>query len=353
MSGDENQPNGTGDDPTPHFFSRLERMARALVPFLVSIALLVYVFDRIDIRLALDHVTANVFSRFLAPLLLFSGVTVVIEAHCLHRVVAANPEDAAPLSRIVAARIKSACYLLGLLNHLLGAAALSLLIRRRTGASIPAAAGIVFLIALLDVGSVLACVAIGGSLLQFESAELRLGVVTALIGLIVLGFLFLRAPFDLGPLERVRELPVFRAPRLVPIPVLLEVGALRGAMVASFAALVGGLFWAFEVDVPLVQLVFGIGVMLIIAALPLAVAGIGTGQVVFVTVFEGLARDPELLAMSIVLSASTLVSRALLGLAFAPEFTREALEAARAEEGEQVEGEHVEGEQEEGREGDA
>ena len=68
----------------------------------------------------------------------------------------------------------------------------------------------------------------------------------------------------------------------------------------------------------------------------------------FVTVFAGLARDPELLAMSIVLSASVLASRALLGLAFAPEFTREALEAARAEEAQ-----HVEGEDEEGREGDA
>ena len=63
----------------------------------------------------------------------------------------------------------------------------------------------------------------------------------------------------------------------------------------------------------------------------LAVAGIGTGQVVFVMVFAGLASDAELLAMSILLSASILLSRAAIGLVFAPEFTREAMAAAREE----------------------
>lgn len=312
---------------------RANRWARALVPFVVSIALLAWVFDQIDVRLALEHVTGEAFGRFLLPLAVFSVVTLAVESQCLHRVVDANAEHAAPLPRWVAARIKAACYLLGLLNHVVGAAALSILVRRRTGASIATAAGMVFLIALLDVGSVLACVTIGGGLLQFESAELRLGFVAGLIGLIVAGFVFLRAPIDLGVLERVRALPVFRAARHAPLGLLLETALLRVGMVACFASLVGGLFWAFGVEVSAAQLLFGIGVMLIVAALPIAVAGIGTGQVVFVAVFQDLAGDALLLAMSIVLSTSILASRAILGLLFAPEFTREAIVAVRAEEG--------------------
>ncbi|MCR9095878.1 MAG: hypothetical protein NXI30_16780 [bacterium] len=307
------------------------RIARTAVPSVVSVALLAWVLDRIDIRLALDHVTVEVLLRFFPTLVLFTAVGVAIEAHSLHRVVAGRPEEAAPLPRRVAARLKAACYLIGVLNHLIGAGGLALLVSRRTGASFAVASGMVLLLALLDVGAVLTSIVLGGSLLQVDDVGLRLGGVAVLVAMVVAGFAFLRAPVDLGPLEVVRELPLFDAARLVPLPLLLELALVRLCMLVCFASLVGGLFLAFDVEITLLELVFGIGVMLAVAALPLAIAGIGTGQVVFVAVFRDLARDAELLAMSIVLTTSIIVTRALLGLLFAPEFTREAIAATRGE----------------------
>ncbi len=306
----------------PGTIGRAERIVRNTLPFAVSAILLVFIFDRIDLRLALDHVTAEVVLRFVPVIALFTAVTIAIDAQCLHRLVGARPEDAAPLPRRVAARIKIACYLVGVLNHLLGAGGLALLLRRRTGASIAIATGFVLLIALLDVGSVLLAISVGGSLLQIDDVGLQIGVVTTLVAALVTGFLFLRAPVDLGDLEVVRALPLFNAARLVPLPLLAELTLLRLGMVACFASLVGGLFLAFGVAIPLVRLVFGVGVMLAVAALPFAVAGIGTGQVVFVAVFSGLARDAELLAMSIVLTTSIIVTRSGLGLLFTSEFGR-------------------------------
>ena len=314
-------------------FARFERIARFALPFVVSVSLLVWIFERIDIRLALDHVTGDVLLRFVPMIVLFSALTLAIEAHCLHRTVDARPDDAAPLPHLVAARIKAACYLAGVLNHVIGAGGLALLLRKRTGASIAVASGIVLLLALLDVGLVLASIAIGGAILQVDDVGLRLGIVGGLVAAVGGGFIFLRAPIDLGPLERVRELPLFNAARLVPFGVLTELASLRLCMLGCFASLVAGLFAAFDVEVGPIQLLFGIAVMLAVAALPLAVAGIGTGQVVFVTVFSGLARDAELLAMSIVLTTSILVARSVLGLFFAPEFTREAIAVPREREG--------------------
>ena len=314
-------------EPGP--FARMERLARLALPFGVSAGLLAWVFERIDIRLALDHVTGEVLLRFLPVILGFSAITMAIEAHCLHRTVAARPEDAAPLPRLVAARIKAACYLIGVLNHLLGAGGLALLVRRRTGASIAVATGIVLLLALLDVGIVLASIAGAGTLLQVDDVGLRLGLVGGLVSAVIGGFVFLRAPIDLGPLEKVRSLPLFNAARLVPLATLAELALLRIGILVCFASLVAGLFAAFDVAVDPLPLLFGVGVMLAVAALPFAVAGIGTGQVVFVAVFSGLARDAELLAMSIVLTTSIIVTRSLLGLFFAPEFTREAIALSR------------------------
>lgn len=69
--------------------------------------------------------------------------------------------------------------------------------------------------------------------------------------------------------------------------------------------------------------------MLVVSALPIAAGGLGTGQIVFVELFSGLAPDAQLLAASIVFSIGMILARALIGFFFAPEFTREALAAAR------------------------
>jgi hypothetical protein len=310
---------------------RFNRLARIVVPFLVSGALLTYVFKTIDLRLALDYVTVPVILRFLVPLLLFNLVTVAIEAQCLHRVASAYPEEASPLSRLTAARIKAACYLLGILNYAIGAAGLSVLLRRRTGASFGTSAGMVFLISLFDIGSVLAWVGSGAAMLQADTFGLRIGVVVLAIGAIVSGFVFLRAPISMGPLDAVRELDLFRAPRTAPMALLIEIGLLRLLFVGCFVVLARALFWAFEVEIGTLSLILNVGLMLVVSALPIAAGGLGTGQIVFVQVFSGGAPDAQLLSMSIVFSVGMLVTRALIGLVFAPEFTREALRAAREE----------------------
>jgi len=326
MSSPEPAPNAGGTSR-----GRERRILRTAAPFAVSLILLVYVFARIDLHSALGYLNGRVLLRFLGPLLLFNVATLAIEARCLHRVTVSNPDDARPLGHATAARIKAACYLLGLLNYALGAAGLSMLVQRRTGASLAAAAGMVFLISLLDIGSVLVWVTTGAILLQTDAFGVRLGTLAAMIGAIVLGFVFLRLPISMGPLEVVRQLPVFRAPRTVGIPLLLEIGLLRLLFVGCFVALVAALFWSFGIDVAFTRLALGVGVMLIVSALPIAAGGLGTGQIAFVELFSGVAPDPQLLSGSILLSIGMIAVRAVVGLGFASEFTREALTAARAE----------------------
>ena len=316
---------------------RAREMLRRTLPFVVSAALLAYLFTRIDIRVALDHLTIAKMLAFLPPLALFSIVTLLIEAQCLHRVVAANAanEEGAgietPLDRLTAARIKAACYLLGVLNYALGAGGLSVLLRRRTGATIAGAVGMVFVISLFDVGSVLVWTGIGGALLPRSEDLLRFGVIGGLVTAIVAGFAFLRAPVPLGPLDRVRDLPILAPARHSPLGLLVEIGALRLLFVGCYVALVGALRRVFGVEVEIMALAFNVGVMLVVSALPVAAGGLGTGQVVFVELFSGAAPDPVLFAMSVFFSMAMILSRALLGALFASEFAREAYLASKAE----------------------
>ena len=63
----------------------------------------------------------------------------------------------------------------------------------------------------------------------------------------------------------------------------------------------------------------------LVGAVPIAVSGLGPGQVAALAIFRGTAPPETLIALSLVLSAGLIALRAGMGLFFAREFTREAL----------------------------
>ena len=294
---------------------------RRALPVIVSAALLAYLAATIDLRAAIDHLSPETVLRFVLPLVLWNATTLAIEGHCLHRVTAACGR---PIARTTAARLKSACYLLSLFHYAAGATALSFLLRRRMGSSLAEAASAVFVIALLDAGTVLGMAALAGALLPTVGTALRSGLLLGLLAALVAGFLLLRTRRSIGPLDRLRELEILRAIRTIPSPTLAELVFLRILFVACYVGMVGGLFWAFGVEIAPISLALKVAVLLLISTLPIAVAGIGTAQVAFVSLFSGSTSQAELLSMSILMSVALTLARALLGLAFARELTREA-----------------------------
>jgi len=88
----------------------------------------------------------------------------------------------------------------------------------------------------------------------------------------------------------------------------------------------GVAFVGFGIEVPLSDLVVGMVFVGVVSALPIAVAGLGTGQIAVVEAFGHLASRETLLALSLVLTACLLGLRAAIGLSMAREFSREGIE---------------------------
>jgi hypothetical protein len=187
----------------------------------------------------------------------------------------------------------------------------------------------VILIALFDLGLLLLLSALGVMLLSTQRVVLQISVIAVgMIG-IVAGFTFLRANISMGPLDRIRDLELFTAARTTPMGRLLLLALLRLGFVVSFILLCGAALAAFDIRVPLGDLVVGTAVVSLVASLPIAVAGLGTGQVAFVYMFRHWGSPEVLLASNLALTASLILMRASIGLIFAREFTREALAGAR------------------------
>jgi hypothetical protein len=302
------------------------RVTKWLLPVAVSAAAFVLLLRRIDFGEVLQQVDAGVAVRLIPAVLVYGAASLWIEAQTLSYLAAPS---SSVLGKWTCARMKAASYPLGLVNYALGAGGLTYLLRRRGSLRISEAAGMVMLIALFDLGLLLVLSALGVLLLSTQEVALQVSVIAVGIIGIGAGFAFLRVDISMGPLDRVRDLEIFSAARKTPMNRLAVLGVFRLGFVISFILLCGAALAIFGIRVPLGDLVVGVAAVSLVASLPIAVAGLGTGQVAFVYMFRHWGSPEVLLASNLALSASLILMRSSVGLIFAREFTREALAAAR------------------------
>jgi hypothetical protein len=299
-----------------------------LLPFVVSVAALTVLLSRVDLGKLLTSLDWNVALVLVPALLAYGAITLGLEALSILHLVRPAGDD---FGAWTAARIKCASYLLAIVNYALGAAALTVLLRRRAGLGLGRSASIVLLIGSVDGLALLVLAVVSALVTRSETAVSVVLWLTGFGGAFTLGLLLVRTSASLGPLERIRSLAVFEALRSTPLRRLAELGVLRLAFATSFIGLASVAFRAFGITPATDVLVAGMAFVAVVAALPVAVAGLGTGQAAVLYAFRDVADTETLLAMSLVLSAGLIALRVAMGLVFAREFTREALEESQRE----------------------
>ena len=304
------------------------RAARRVAPVLVTLATLAWVLGRFELAKIAEALDWGVAAVLVPALLVYGAATLVLESASILRLLPVRPPG---FGAWTAARIKCASYLATIVNYALGGAALSVLLRRRAGIGLAEAAGVVLLISATDLLVVLGLGALAAAAGAGDTPVVRAGAV-ALAGVGWFGgILLLRAPTPLGPLERLRSLAVFEALRTTALSRLLELLLVRALFAGCFIGVAGAAFVGFGVEIAPARLVVGMMILAVIGALPIAVSGLGTGQVAAVYVFRGVASPETLIAISLVLSAGLIALRVGMGALFAREYAREALAPPPAE----------------------
>jgi hypothetical protein len=302
------------------------RLVQRVLPVAVSVGALAALFASFDLGKIVDALDARVAVVLLPALGAYGAATLLLEAVSIRRLVQAAP---ARFGLGTAARIKCASYLLGIIHMTLGGAGLAVLLRQRTGLPLAECAGVVLLIMLMDLVVTLSAALIGASFSETAAEALPLGVIALVAAGVVFAVGILRAPGSLGPLERIRSLAVFEGLRRTPLARLTQVFALRCVFVGCFIAIGGAGFAAFDIHPGIPRIVVGMTVLAVVAAFPIAVSGLGTGQAAAVYLFRDLAAPETIIAMSLVLSVGLISLRLAMGLVFAREFARQALVQAQ------------------------
>ena len=185
------------------------RLLQRTLPVVVTAVSLGWVGTRFDMGAVAAALTPRVFWVLLPALFLYGCATLVLESSSILCLLNRRPER---FDAWTAARIKSASYLLAIVNYALGGAALTVLLARRAELGMGKAAGVVILISFTDLAVVLTLGA-AGLLGQSSALALHGGLVALAAAAGLSSFALLRFPGSLGPLERLRSFAVFDALR--------------------------------------------------------------------------------------------------------------------------------------------
>jgi uncharacterized membrane protein YbhN (UPF0104 family) len=217
-------------------------------------------------------------------------------------------------------------YLLGIVNYAAGTASMALWFRRRFGVGLVEGGATIVLLMLIDLG-VLTAVSLVGftSLPEVFRAPTALVAIAFAIGA-AFHLAFWRGPWRWGRIEAIRSHPSLRGFREARLADYAVLGVLRLPVIALYVAMHFFTLRAFDIHIPVERLLVYVPIQMVIAALPISVAGLGTVQAAqrvlygpFVALSLGaLASDPQTLAAidayGLALVIGFAVPRVLIGL---------------------------------------
>ena len=310
---------------TKHSRWTLKHFLRVAIPVAITVIAIYFIVRDLEFGDIGSHLNARSIGIFVPALLSYGFVSLVLEGLSLKRPMHGTRKD---FTFVTAARLKAASYLVGIVHIAAGAGTLAYLLRKQAGVSLSYAMGVVMLMMMFDLGIVLSLVVVGWTMASASTLGLQIGLVPVIIALMIGGFALLRASFSLGPLDRIRRLDLFLAARTIPARELVELALLRFCFVMSMTLFGWAALTSFGISLNFPELLFNFSLVLLAGVLP-AVAGVGPSQLAMVDLFAEYGSREAAAACALVFTIGMISMRALIGLAFAGEFSKEAFEAAR------------------------
>jgi len=310
---------------------------RKAIPYLGTIVIFALIFWRIPIRKVEQALSQVPVLKFLAVFMPYSLFCCAIDSACLTWVV--RRFNARMRYRDILP-IRASMYVLALINTSLAQGGVAYYLHRKAGVSFLSALSSVLFIAMLEIYQLFLFSTLGvifytpvGDAQVRIVAILRVVYIVAwamLAGIITFFAIARRSTPIRNWVETGRAgalLATFIQARPLDYLVVLAIKAptFLASVVAQYYALA-----LYGIAVPFVKLMLFLPLVFLAAALPIAVAHLGTSQAAWLLFFSGNASAAKIVAYSLAAQLTFMLCNALIGMVFLPRASRE-LTALRAE----------------------
>ena len=321
---------GTSADGPPALDKPAAPWWRRTLPYIGTLAIFALIFWRIPLGRVAHALRDVPVGLFIAIFLPYSLFFFIIDSFCLTWVVR---RFNAPMTWGEVLPIRASMYLLAMINTNLGQGGVAYYLHRKAKIGFLAALASILFIALLEVYQLFLFSTVGVAFYtptepaQIEIIRvLRVAYIVAwlmLVGIIVFFAMARRSDRIRQWVETGRAGPIlatFLKARPIDYLIVLAIKAptFLGSVVAQFFALA-----LYGIAVPFLKLLLFLPLVFLAAALPIAVAHLGTSQAAWLLFFSGNAASERILAYSLAAHFTFMFCNGLIGLCFLPRATRE------------------------------
>jgi hypothetical protein len=291
---------------------------KRLLPWLVTIVIFALIFRRVPVAKVVEALRGVHLLPYLAIMLPYSLVYLLIDTFCLTRVL--NWFNTTIAFRDVLP-IRATTYLLTLVNSPLGQGSVALYLNRREGIPFLEVASSVLFMMFVELYQLVFFSSVGAAIASARIESSLKVVYVFLYTYFVVHLLVFR--FGGAWLEKRKAAGMLRSFRMAHLRhylllILFKSPNFLMATVVYYFAL-----QCFDLHLPYLQLLVFLPVIFLSAALPIGVAHLGAPQYFWLHFFGDQAPEASLLAFSLTAHVTFMVTNAMLGLPFLPRATRE------------------------------
>ncbi len=291
---------------------------KRIIPWVMTALIFALIFRRVPFAKVVEALEDVHLGRYLAIMLPYSVVYLLIDTFCLTRVL--NWFNTKIAYRDVLP-IRATTYLLTLLNSPLGQGSIALYLNRREGIPFLEVASSVLFMMFVELYQLVFFSSLGAALAPDRIEGSLVLVYVALYAYFVVHLLLFRLGGDRIAKTKVGGmLRSFRMAHLRHYLLLLlfkSPNFLMATVVYYFA------LQCFGLHLPYLELLLFLPIIFLSAALPIGVAHLGAPQYFWLHFFGDQAPEANLLAFSLTAHVTFMVMNASLGLPFLPRATRE------------------------------
>jgi hypothetical protein len=306
-------PTEAGGSPRHHHHG-----LKRILPWIVTILIFASIFRRVPMGKVVDALRDVHLLPYLAIMMPYSVVYLLIDTFCLTRVL--NWFNTTIAFRDVLP-IRATTYLLTLVNSPLGQGGVALYLNRREGIPFLEVASSVLFMMFVELYQLVFFSSVGAAIAPARIESSLKVVYVALYAYFVVHVLLFR--FGGAWLEKRKAAGMLRSFRMAGLRhylllILFKSPNFLMATVVYYFAL-----QCFDLHLPYLQLLVFLPIIFLSAALPIGVAHLGAPQYFWLHFFGDQAPEASLLAFSLAAHVTFMVMNATLGLPFLPRATRE------------------------------
>ncbi len=295
-----------------HARTRFSGIKRAL-PWLVGGAILAYLIWRIEYTSLLDALSRADVALYCAALAVFIVLNFVTDTQNLYAILKSSHHE---ISFKDARLIRGASYLLMIIDYTLGMGSIAYYLNKLKSIPLLRGMGLMFLLNYTTQVS-LTLMAIVGTFLAADTSSAWLEkiavICAALLAFCVLSVLLIKYLPDFRYIRKIKQNDLFKIYIETSFPTYIINIGYRCVFYATFILFFYVAIRAFNIEIPFTALIAYVPVILLVISIPISAFGLGTSQAAMLLLFKDYGSPAQILAFSLVYSASIIIVRGLIG----------------------------------------